>query len=166
MRLLATIILAASLAACGFQLRGPAELPFETIYVPPGSTLSAELKRSLVKLSKTRVVDDPATADAVIGFTRDVRDKVILSFNSQGRVQEYQLRYRIEFRVTDPKGKVFMPTSEIVLTRDLTYNDAQVLSEESEEALLYRDMQSDMVQQLLRRMATASKTAVAPPPPQ
>jgi LPS-assembly lipoprotein len=161
MRRLATVLLLAALAACGFQLRGQAELPFQTIYIPGGSPLVVELKRNLVVMSKARLVDDPAKAEAVLGFTQDLRDKIILSFNTLGRVQEFQLRYRVGFRVTDPKGKVFVPTNEIVLTRDLTYNDAQVLAQDSEEALLYRDMQSDMVQQILRRMA-AAKPAVAP----
>ena len=72
-----------------------------------------------------------------------------------------QLRYRVGFRVTDPKGQVYVPTSEILLTRDIAFNDAQVLSKESEESLLYRDMQSDMVQQILRRLVAAK-----PPQPE
>jgi LPS-assembly lipoprotein len=54
---------------------------------------------------------------------------------------------------------VFLPTSEILLTRDMAYNDAQVLAKENEEALLYRDMQTDMVQQIMRRLAAARPTA-------
>jgi LPS-assembly lipoprotein len=92
----------------------------------------------------------------VLGFTGEAREKVILSFTSAGKVNEYRLRYRVGFRVTDPKGAlVFLPTSEILLTRDMTYNDAQVIAKENEEAMLYRDMQTDMVQQILRRLAAA-----------
>ncbi|MFN0162016.1 MAG: LPS assembly lipoprotein LptE, partial [Burkholderiales bacterium] len=36
------------------------------------------------------------------------------------------------------------------------FNDTQVLAKESEEALLYRDMQTDMVQQVLRRLAATA----------
>ena len=38
-------------------------------------------------------------------------------------------------------------------TRDVSYNETQALAKEAEEALLMRNMQSDMVQQLLRRLA-------------
>lgn len=156
----AAIIAAAMglLAACGFQLRGQAQLPFDTLYVPPGSALAVELKRNVAAVSNTRLVNEVKEADAVLGFTQDAREKVILSYDAAGKVREFQLRYRVGFRVTDPKGKVFVPTSEILLTRDMTFSDTQVLSKESEEALLYRDMQSDMVQQILRRLA-ASKAA-------
>lgn len=153
---LTAVLTAALLAGCGFRLRGQAQLPFETLHIPGDTPLVVELKRNLAAASTTRLVNVPAEAQAVLGFTQEVRDKIILSFNSAGRVQEYQLRYRVGFRVSDPKsGKVFLPPNEILLTRDVTYNDAQVLAKETEEALLYRDMQNDMVQQILRRMVAA-----------
>ena len=154
-------VMAALLAGCGFHLRGQAQLPFETLCIPGGNSLVVELKRNVVAASKTRLVDSPVDAQAVLGFTQELRDKVILSFNTAGRVSEYRLRYRVGFRVTDPKGgQVYLPTSEILLTRDVSYSDAQVLAKETEEALLYRDMQSDMVQQILRRLV-AAKPATA-----
>src|SRR5690349_11073151 len=150
----------ALVAGCGFHLRGLTDLPFQTLYIPGNDPLAVALRRNVRASSKTRLVNTPAEAQAVFGVTQELRDKVILTFSAAGRVSEYQLRYRVGFRVTDPKGtKVFLPTSEIFLTRDMSYNDAQVLAKESEEALLYRDMQSDMVQQILRRLE-AAKPAV------
>src|SRR5207249_3992613 len=82
--------------------------------------------------SSTRLVDKPGEAQAVLGFTEELRDKIILSFSSAGRVSEYKLRYRVGFRVTDAKGaQVYLPTSEILLTRDMAYSDAQVLAKEA-----------------------------------
>jgi LPS-assembly lipoprotein len=160
-RFTSVALAAALLAGCGFQLRGQAQLPFETLHIPGGSPLVVELKRNVAAASKTRLVDGVGDAQAVLGFTAELRDKVILSFNTAGRVSEYQLRYRVGFRVTDPKGGlVYVPTSEILLTRDVSYSDAQVLAKETEEALLYRDMQSDMVQQILRRLVAAKPVSV------
>ena len=50
-----------------------------------------------------------------------------------------------------------MPLTSITLTRDITFADTDVLAKESEEQLLFRDMQSDMVQQIMRRLAAARK---------
>jgi LPS-assembly lipoprotein len=147
------------LAACGFHLRGQAELPFETLYIPGANPLAVELRRNVTAASKTRLADSPGKAQAVLGFTEEARDKVILTFTSAGKVNEYRLRYRVGFRVTDSKGmQVFMPTSEILLTRDMSYNDAQVIAKENEEQLLFRDMQTDMVQQIMRRLVAAKPT--------
>ena len=122
--------------------------------MPGASPLAVELKRNLAGATYTRPVDDPKQAQAVLGFSNEMRDKIILSFDTAGRVREYQLRYIVGFRLTDAKGNVYIPTSEIRLTRDISFSDALVLSKESEEAQLYREMQTDMVQQLLRRIAS------------
>jgi LPS-assembly lipoprotein len=149
-------VMAALLSACGFHLRGQADLPFQTLYIPGAGPLAVELKRNVAAASKARLVDSPGEAQAVLGFTEELREKIILSFSAAGRVSEYQLRYRVGFRVTDAKGaQVYLPTSEIQLTRDMAYSDAQVLAKEAEEALLYRDMQRDMVQQIMRRLVAA-----------
>ena len=156
MRFVLLVLAAALLAGCGFHMRGTAALPFETLYIPGATPLALELKRNVTAASKTRIVDSPDKAQAVFAFTNDLREKSILTFTSAGKVNEYRLRYRVGFRVTDSKAlQVFLPTSEIILTRDMSYNDAQVIAKENEEVLLYRDMQTDMVQQIMRRLVTA-----------
>jgi LPS-assembly lipoprotein len=102
-----------------------------------------------------KVVDDPKVAQAVMQFTEETRQKEILSLTGTGRVREFQLRYRVGFRVHDGKGAEYVPQSLIVLTRDVTFNDTEILAKEQEEALLFRDMQTDMVQQIIRRLAAA-----------
>jgi LPS-assembly lipoprotein len=154
-RALVAAALCAGLAGCGFQLRGQASLPFDTLYVPGASPLVVELKRNLVAGTHTKLVNSEKDAKAIIGFTHEAREKVILSYNTSGLVREYQLRYRIGFRLYDAKGRNYIPPNEIQLTRDVSFNETQVLAKETEDALLYRDMQSDMVQQIIRRIVAA-----------
>ena len=145
-----------SLAACGFQLRGTATLPFDTIHVPGATTgIALDIKRSIQAGTNARVVDDAKAAAAQLQFLEESRRKEILSLTAAGRVNEYRLFYRVRFRVGDGKGGDFLPPVAIQLFRDMTYDDAQVLAKEAEEQLLFRDMQQDMVQQVLRRIATA-----------
>ncbi len=146
---------ALTLAGCGFKLRGQTDFPFETINVPQASQLGIELQRSIAAASeRTKVVPAPADADAVLTVLTEQQEKVILSLNTQGRVREFQLRYRVVYRVSTPKGLDFVPPTSVVLTRDITFND-QVLAKETEEGLLYAEMRSDMVQQIIRRLARA-----------
>lgn len=147
-----------ALAGCGFQLRGAADLPFDTIHVP-GATggIALDLKRNIQSGTRTRVVDDPGRAQAVLQFLEETRLKEVLSLTTTGRVREFRLVYRVGFRVHDGKGAEFLPASSINLTRDVTFNDAEILAKESEEALLYRDMQFDMVQQVMRRLEAARR---------
>ena len=158
----AATLLALALAACGFQLRGTASLPFDKLYVPPSAGgIVLDLKRNIQAGTRTTVVDDPKTADALLEFSQELREKLILSLAANGRVREYQLRYSVGFRVHDGKGGEFLPSNLLRLTRDVTFNDSDVLSKETEEQLLYRDMQVDMVQQIMRRLATAQTPKAA-----
>lgn len=157
MRVLLATLMVALLCSCGFQLRGAQPLPFETLFIalPETSELGAQLRRSIRAGSATRLVDSAPEAQAVFVPTGELREKNILSLSSAGRVREFQLRYRFAFRVHDAKGRDIIPLSEIVLTREISFSDAQLLAKEQEEILLFRDMQNDLVQQLMRRLAAA-----------
>ena len=105
--------------------------------------------------TRSKIVASEKDAKAILGLTNELREKVILSFSTSGLVREYQLRYRVGFRLFDIKGRNYLPPSEIQLTRDVSFNEGQVLAKEAEDTLLYRDMQTDMVQQIIRRVVAA-----------
>jgi len=175
------LLLISMLAACGFKLRGSAELPgyklpFATIALSldPTSEFHAQLKRTIEASSPgTRVVNDSAQADAILAVLGDSSQKIILSLSAAGRAREFQLVRTFTFRVhanapsAAPAPQVkytdapvvgpieYIPPSTITLRRDITFSDDLVLSKESEEALLWRDIQGDLVQQLMRRLAAA-----------
>ena len=163
LRVLFAVALTLSLAACGFQLRGSAELGFNTLYIalPESSELRAALERTITSGSNTRIAANPQEADAVLTVTRDFQGKNILSLSSAGRVREHQLVRTVHFRVATGKGEELLPEGEIVLRRDLSYNDNVVLAKEAEEQVLWRDIQNDLVQQILRRLAAAARTPAA-----
>ena len=153
------ILLAATLlvAACGFQLRGTAQLPFNTIFVqaPPTSQFAIQVRRAVRAGTSTRLADTPEKAEVLLQILNEAQEKHILSLTGVGRVGEYQLRYRIMFRLTDSKNREYIPASEIVLRRDYSFTDDQALAKESEEGLLYRDMRNDAVLLLVRRLQAA-----------
>ena len=100
-----------------------------------------------------RLTNSAAEAQAVVQLLGETREKIILSLSGGGRVREYQLRMRVSFRVYGPNNKELLVPTELVLLRDLSYDDTQILAKESEEALLFRDIQNDAVQQIMRRVS-------------
>ena len=153
-----TTLTAASLGGCGFALRKAPDFAFSTLYTSLAETspLGLELRRSLEATGKVKVITDQrqlAEAQVVLEALLDQREKVVLSLNATGQVREFQLRLRFRFRLRTLEGKELIPASEIALQRDISFNESAVLAKEAEEALLYRDMQSDVVQQILRRLA-------------
>ncbi|MBK7137072.1 MAG: hypothetical protein IPH73_12935 [Rhodocyclales bacterium] len=157
MRKLIPVLLALLLVACGFQLRGSQPLPFSSLYIATGegSELGAALRRNIRALGSTQLPATPQEAQAIFTVLGEAREKNILSLSGTGRVREFQLRYRLAFRVHNLTGKEFITPTEIVIVRDISFADEQVLAKEYEEVLLYRDMQNDMVQQLMRRLTAA-----------
>ncbi len=156
LKLCCALLVAGSLSACGFHLRGSDgqyNMPFKSIYLAFAETspLGTELRRNL--RTQTTIEADPAKAQALFDVISESRGKTILSLNSQGRVREYNLTSTLVFRVRDAKGAELLGPTEISLKRSISFNETQTLAKESEEVLLYRDMQSDLVQQILRRLA-------------
>lgn len=167
MRKLLVLICVVLLSACGFQLRGNYALPFDSLYIdlPENNEVYASLKRGIEAGSKTKVVGDRDQAQAWMIVTNDRVAKSILSLSSAGRVREFQLIRTFSFRVIEPGGREIIPQRDILLRRDLPFSDKDILAKEYEEQLLVRDMQSDLVNQILRRLAAANigePTADAP----
>jgi LPS-assembly lipoprotein len=145
------------LTSCGFHLRGQAGMPFSTLYLDAANLdtpLVAELRRSL-EANDVQLVHSAEKADVVLNISLEVPEKQILSLGGSGRVNEYQLRYRVSLRAYDNKGQDWIPAEDISLRRDYSYDDAAILAKEQEEALLYKSMRDDMVQQILRRLSRA-----------
>ncbi len=145
---------AVALSACGFKLRGAMDFAFKTIHIGSldASTLGNELKRSIASDGAVAVVP-PDRAQVVLDVLQDQREKVVVGLNTSGQVREFQLRVRLRFRLRTPAGKELIPETELLQERDISFNESAVLSKETEENLLYRDMQTDVVQQLMRRLS-------------
>lgn len=170
-KLLSTTLLALAamlaLSACGFKLRGSGPqdpLPFSTIFLGFGETspVGVQLRRNLNALGNVRVVKTREEADAILEVIREGREKQILSLNSQGRVREYNLFYRLNFRVVDKQGRQLLAPNEVLIRRVQSYNEAQALAKEVEEAQMYQEMQTDLVQQVLRRISAIKPLEPAP----
>ncbi len=145
----------AALAGCGFELRQPAKLSFGSIALTgfaPRSPLATELRRQLVQ--QVRLIETPDKAEVVLHALLDQREKGVVAQTAAAQVRDFQLRMKFDFRAQTPAGRELIPRTELLLTRDLSYTETQALAKEFEETELYRDMQADVVSQVLRRLAS------------
>ena len=149
------------LAGCGFELRKAPQFEFKTIAVPTNSAISNYLRRNLRGAGTVEVL--PANrmdeAEAVLDILSENRESVVISTNAAGQVRELQLRLTVRFRVRGKGGKELLAPTVITQMRDITYNETAALAKEGETELLFRDMQSDIAQQIVRRLAAAKAVA-------
>jgi LPS-assembly lipoprotein len=148
---------AVTLAGCGFELKRPPVLSFSTIQLagfPPRSPLAAELKTSIDASPTTQVVEAAKDAQVVLQALSESREKAVVAQTAANQIREFELRLRFSFRLRTTSGKDLIPDTAILQRRSLTYTETAALAKEQEEAFLYRSMQSDIVSQVLRRLAS------------
>jgi len=161
LRLLVVASAALLLAGCGFQLRGAATFAFASVYLNSSGSpgFNNELRRALVGAGSATLADSAAAGQVVLDIPVIQDDKEVLSLSSGGAAREYQLIKRVSFRLHDKDGADWMPAGEIVIRRAFTFNETQVLARDLEEQRLQRDMQTDAIQQIVRRLQAARKPA-------
>ena len=153
------LLILASLAGCGFQLRGEAELPAvaRTVTieaVDPLSPLKRDLEAAFKRAGAT-VKDAGGEGVATLKLPLMRLSTEPVSVSSQVRGKEYRVRYEVEVELTAPDGSVLLPRTKIELTREYSYDETQALGAQAEEELLRKEMARDMVQQVLRRVERA-----------
>lgn len=154
MRRRALLGAASALAGCGFELRRTPEMPFGTLALDgfaPRSPLAAELRQTLA--SRVRLVELPAQAEVVLRALADARERSVVASTAAAQVRQVQLRQRLRFMVTDAAGHELAPPTELLLARDMNYSETHALAKAQEEEQLYAAMQTDVVQQVARRLA-------------
>lgn len=147
------------LAGCGFQLRGSHALPFDTVFVTgdASSSLGRTLRQRIEAGGTTRIADTRLTASATLDIVSSRREKSIISLTGAGKVREYRLIQTLRYRLLDRKGQELAPSTEISASREMTYDDELILAKNQEETLLYRDIEKDLTDQLLRRLETLKR---------
>ena len=151
------LVATSALAGCGFELRRAPELRFRTIQLigfKARSPLHDELRTNINASTTTLVVDGPAQAQVVLESLDDVRERLVVASSAVGQVTELQLRERFTFRLKSIAGRELIPKTELLQNRDMSYTESAALGKEQEEAFLYRAMQSDIVSQVMRRLAS------------
>ena len=156
------VAVAVPLAGCGFHLRESPNFAFKSVYINgnPNSTLVAELRRNLAAgtgLVVTRELTQRDTSDVVLDILQDQRERIVLGYNSSGQVRQIQLRIRVRFALHTPDDREILPSTELLLQQDQSYDETLALAKEQEALLIYRSLQTDVVRQMLRRLAAVQQ---------
>lgn len=159
-RSLTVLTLAFLMAACGFHLRGVADLAFNKLYIKGSSSISKDLISSL-KTNGVSIVKEAEEAEMMLELMSDGQEKRILSLGGSGSVREFELFYRVKFRVRDASSELWGPEQMIEARRDFSYLDTELLAKSYEEAQLYEDMRRDATRELMRRLVAQKPKAKA-----
>lgn len=158
----ATALAATSvLTGCGFSMRQTPKFAFDTLrFAGSENTAVSRALQTVLSTSGVTVVRSNAPAaqqrqaQAIITVLQDARERTAVNQTTSGQTQELELRTRFRFQVTNLRGRVLLEESEIVLERDISFSETAALAKAAEEEMLFKDMQGDIVEQVLRRLAS------------
>lgn len=160
---LGSLAVAGGLAGCGFRLRGSGvTLAFKSIELRgAGSVAVVQQLQDQLRASGVTVVEpqpaaqgtSPVEPDVVLTLLQDQRERVVVGTAVAGQVRELQLRHTVRFHLRTPTGKELIEEATIQQVRELSYSETQALAKEAEEALLFDDMRSGVVRQIMTRLA-------------
>ncbi len=151
------IFMLIALAGCGFQLRGEAIIPdsLKVIYiqgVEMNRDLGRELERSLTR-NGVVVVSDYQKDSAILTIVEYKVDRRVLSVGSDAKVNEVELYGFAEFKVSDAEGHILSDQQRVEARRDLQFDQNQVIGTTEEARLLREQLDQQLVQSILRRLA-------------
>lgn len=156
------------LTGCGFHLRGSTELPEELSEVAlqgtrPNGDLGIAVRNGFTRVGG-QLVDSTASARSVLVISQDSVSRRVLSVDSLGQANEYELAYTLGFRLDDTHGANRVVQQTINLRRQFRYDPNLTLAKADEEARLVREMRQDAVRQMVRRLKAGIENPVAAAP--
>lgn len=159
--LIFVLIAALALSACGFQMRGVTNPSVKYLYIQgPNLSITKELKKSLA-VNGVSIVTDQQKADLLLELLNEDSDKKILSLSGGGKIKEYELTYRVNFRMREPSSELWGEMQTVEKRRDFSYDDSELLAKQFEETRLFDDMRSFAVQELMRRLVVQKPASKA-----
>ena len=161
--LLAALLL---LVSCGFQLSGAGRLPagMESTYlssIEPRSEFSASLREAL-RLRGLRLVDERDQGNATLSVSEDNTGQSILSVSARNIPREYEVWYRVTFSL-EADGRELISNEPLLVRRNYTYDETQVLGKEREEEQLRRALADELARQVVRLIEAAASSGAPSP---
>lgn len=157
-------ILCCCLSACGFQLRGTAQLspPLKKLYIQtanPYGQLTRNLKESL-QTSGVEVVDSPQSATTILNIINETEGRQLLSVSGTQQTRIYNLTLSVDFEVTSPKGAVLVPALTLAENRTFTTASDLILGGTNEQNILYQQMRQAIVYDIMNRLSSREVTTI------
>jgi LPS-assembly lipoprotein len=153
-----SILAMGTLSACGWRLRGKVDLPYKNILI--SGNLTQQLRDDLdmmFRVNDIQIVKAAKDAELILEIISEQNARQVLSYNGAGQITAYRIISRVVFRAFDQNGIELMPEYDIYLTRDIDFNQADVQSFDLLVAEYVKNMRFDIVNQLMRRLASIKK---------
>ena len=145
------------ITSCGFHLRGMTEISFKTISLE-GKELSftKNLKKTLAS-NKVSIILPTENPELRIELLSEESEKRILSLSGQGLVREFEIFYRVRYRIKTIDSETWSQENIIETRRDFTFSDSNLIGKEEEERQLDESMRNEAITNLFNQIQHTNK---------
>ncbi|MHB8448723.1 MAG: LPS-assembly lipoprotein LptE [Rudaea sp.] len=162
LRFPALAAIALTLAACGFQLRGEAQLPpaLKRVHVQvsdPFSPLARDVEAALTR-SGASIESAPGEHVAEITLSAVSLAPVVRSVGANATVNEFSMVYHVELSIQGSDGKTLLPAQVIEHSRDYTFDQNQAIGSNAEQDEIKKGMERDMVDAIMRKIDAVARS--------
>jgi LPS-assembly lipoprotein len=152
-----TLLTLLMITSCGFHLRGMTEISFKTVSLE-GKELSftKNLKKTLTS-NKVAIVLPTENPELRVELLSEESEKRILSLSGQGLVREFEIFYRVRYRVKTVDSETWSQENILETRRDFTYSDSNLIGKEEEERQLNESMRNEAITNLFNQIQLITK---------
>ncbi|MFT5482088.1 MAG: LPS-assembly lipoprotein [Halieaceae bacterium] len=140
------------LSGCGFHLRGSLELPpgWQQINIS-GDSPNGDLQRELTQGLQSSGIE-VASGGITLQLGPERRNRRNIALDAGATASEFEVELSSTLGITDAQGTVILEPTPVAVQRLMNHDPNDVVGEAEEIRLLERELRSELVQQILRRL--------------
>lgn len=154
---LIAILLLLVITSCGFHLRGMTEISFKTISLEGKELSLTKNLKKILNTNKVAIVSSTENPELRVELLSEESEKRILSLSGQGLVREFEIFYRVRYRIKTSDNEIWSQENIIETRKDFTYSDSNLIGKEEEERQLNEAMRIEAITSLFNQIQVIKK---------
>ena len=154
---LIAILLLIVITSCGFHLRGMTEISYKTISLEGKELSLTKNLKKILNTNKVAIVSSTENPELRVEFLSEESEKRILSLSGQGLVREFEIFYRVRYRIKTSDSEIWSQENIIETRKDFTYSDSNLIGKEEEERQLMETMRIEAITSLFNQIQVIKK---------
>jgi LPS-assembly lipoprotein len=155
MRSALLLVLAVSISACGFHLRGniPLDEGIKNMFVSAPEGPFKDQLESVLTRAGAIIAPDQTGADVILVVTNAAISRTVGTLDERGKANSFNLSFKVSYSLKDLKGDNIRPASILLESRRYNFDPETVVETEAEEAELQESMEQDISLRIVRQLS-------------
>ena len=145
------------ISSCGFHMRSMTEISFKTISLEGKELSFTKNLKKVLNSNKVAIVSSTENPELRVELLSEESEKRILSLSGQGLVREFEIFYRVRYRVKTIDSEIWSQENIIETRKDFTYSDSNLIGKEEEERQLNEAMRNEAITNLFNQIQLIKK---------